>query len=181
MSWSRSPGQYLGWASLAGGGTVPLGVHLRKLMLDIVVGARAGGVLFSLCSEPNLEGVVEPRDSIVRRFLVNSPKSLAMMDDGSEPVPFSIDTVSASEAVVEGRVLMPWIREANLRLTVEFMVLCRCRVDQASGQMRLLDRRCPGNVAKYTLVDCNLRLPQIRYSITGDKSSLCASKMVKWC
>lgn len=130
MSWSRSPGQYFGCVSFAGGGTEPLGVHLRRVMLEIVVGPFAGGVL-SLRSEAYLEGV-EDRGSMVRRFLFNSPKSFAMMDDGSEPVWFSFDAVSASEAVVEGRLLMPCIREANFRLTVEFMVRYRCRADQAS-------------------------------------------------
>jgi hypothetical protein len=99
-------------------------------MLDIVVGPFDGGVL-SLCSEPYLDGV-EVRGSIVRRFLVNSPKSLAMIDEGSEPVWFSFDSASASEAAVEGRVLMPWIKEANFRLTVEFIMCYRCRADQAS-------------------------------------------------
>jgi len=66
---------------------------------------------------------------MVRRFFVNNPKSLAMMDDGSE---FSLGSAPASEAAVEGRVLMPWIREANFRLTVEFILCYRCRVDQAS-------------------------------------------------
>lgn len=97
-----------------------MGVHLRSVMLDIVVGPFSGGVL-SFCSEPYLEGV-EDRGSIVRRFFVNRPKSFAMIDDGSELVWFSFDSASVSEAAVGGRVLMPWIREANFRLTVEFMV-----------------------------------------------------------
>lgn len=46
MSWSRSPGQYFGCASLAGaGGMEPLGVHLRKVMFDMVVCPFDGGVL----------------------------------------------------------------------------------------------------------------------------------------
>ena len=100
---------------------MPFGVHFRRVMFEIVVGPLDGGVL-SVCSEPYLEGVA-PRGSIVRRFLFNRPKSFAMIDDGSEPVRCSFDSISASEAAAEGRVLMPWIRDVNFRLTVEFMVV----------------------------------------------------------
>jgi hypothetical protein len=87
-------------------------------MLDIV-GAYFGGGVLSLYNEPDLEAV-EVRDS-TRRFFVRKPKSLAMIEDGSEPGRLSSGSTPEAEAAVDGRLPMPWIKALNLRLTVEFI------------------------------------------------------------